>query len=86
MQRALFETIALFIAPFVLFAIYLALRLRYPLAIEHWTRGRVSLLTLAGLVAAALGLLLADSFAPRAQGRYVPAHLENGSLIQGHFE
>lgn len=86
MERALFETIALFVAPFALFAIYLALRLRYPLAVEHWTRGRVSLLTLAGLAAVALGLLLADSFAPRAQGRYVPAHVENGVIIQGHFE
>ena len=86
MGRAFFETIALFVAPFALFAIYLALRLRYPLAIEHWTRGRLSWLTLAGLFAVALGLFLADSFAPRAQGRYVPAYVEKGVLTQGHFE
>lgn len=86
MGRALWEPLGLFLAPFLLFALYLALRLRYPLAYEHWTRGRVSMLTLVGLAAAVLGLFLADAFAPRAQGRYVPAHVENGVLIQGHFE
>ena len=86
MERAVFETLALFLAPFVLFAVYLALRLRYPLAIEHWTRGRVSLLTLAGLAAAVFGILMLDLFAPRSQGVYVPAHIENGVIAPGHFQ
>ena len=46
----------------------------------------VSLLTLAGLAVVALGLFAVDAFAPRAQGRYIPAHIENGVLVQGHFE
>ena len=41
--------------PFLLFAVYLVLRARYPLAIEHWTRGRVATLILAGLAAALAG-------------------------------
>jgi hypothetical protein len=86
MGRAAFETFALFLAPFALFALYLALRARYPLAVEHWTRGRVSLLTLAGLVAAVLGLLFLEATAPRATGVYVPAHVENGVLVPGRFE
>ena len=43
------------IAPF---AVYLLLRARFPLAVEHWTRGRVSWLALAGLAAATVGLLV----------------------------
>ena len=86
MGRAVFETLGLFIAPFALFAVYLALRARFPLALEHWTRGRVSLLTVAGLAAAVLGLIFLTLTAPRGQGVYIPAHVEKGVLIQGHFE
>ena len=49
MVRALFETVGLFLAPFALFALYLTLRLKFPLAVEHWTRGRLSWLALTGL-------------------------------------
>jgi len=86
MERAAFETIALFLAPFALFAIYLVLRLRYPTDLEHWTRGRVSRLALAGLVLALAGLVGLEFLAPRAQGKYVPAHIENGVLVEGHFQ
>ncbi len=86
MARAIFETVGLFLAPFVAFALYLALQSRYPLAVAHWTRGRLSWLTLAGLAAAAAGLLAINAFAPRGHGRYVPAHLENGVIVPGRFE
>jgi hypothetical protein len=86
MGRAVFETLGLFLTPFLLFAIWLMVRARLPLALEHWTRGRVSLLTLAGLAAAVVGLLLLSLTAPRGHGAYIPAHVENGVLIQGHFE
>ena len=49
MARRRSRSLGLFLLPFVLFAIYLALRARYPLAIEHWTRGRVATLVLIGL-------------------------------------
>ena len=86
MARAALETLGLFFAPFALFAAYLVLRARFPLATEEWTRGRLSGLTLAGLAAAALGLLLLDAFAPRGHGRYIPAHLEDGVIVPGRFE
>ena len=86
MLRAVLEPLALFLTPFIAFEIYLALRARYPLAIEHWTRGRVSTLTLTGLFVAALGLFLFGLSAPRGHGAYVPAHVENGQLIPGHIE
>ena len=63
-----------------------ARRARYPLAIEHWTRGRVSTLTLLGLAIAALGLFVFGLSAPRGHGVYVPAHVENGVLVPGRIE
>ena len=86
MWRAAVESLGLFLLPFVLFAVYLVLRARYPLALEHWTRGRVATLIIAGLAAALVGLIALTLTAPRSQGVYVPAHVENGALVPGHFE
>jgi hypothetical protein len=85
-MRPLVESLGLFLLPFAVFAVYLALRLKFPLAIEHWTRGRLSWLALAGLVAAAVGLVGINALAPRGHGRYVPAHLQNGVIVPGRFE
>jgi len=86
MWRAVIESLSLFFAPFVLFAVYLLLRLHYPLAIEHWTRSRVATLILAGLAAALIGMIVLIVAAPRSQGVYVRAHVENGVLVPGHFQ
>ena len=86
MWRPVAESLGLFLLPFLLFAVYLALRMRWPLAIEHWTRSRVSILVMVGLAAALAGLAGASLLAPRGQGVYVPAHLENGVLAPGRIE
>ncbi|HZZ61386.1 MAG TPA: DUF6111 family protein [Roseiarcus sp.] len=86
MGRTLLEPLALFLSPFAAYAVYLILRARYPLEVEHWTSGRVSVLTLMGLAAAVLGLVTLDLLAPRGQGTYVPAHEENGVLVPGRIE
>jgi len=86
MLRAAFESIGLFLLPFLAFAVYLILRLRYPLAVEHWTRGRMATLTLVGLVAVLAGLIALGFTGRRGKGLYVPAHVENGVLIPGHIE
>ena len=86
MLRAVLEPLGMFLSPFAVFAIYLILRARYPLAIEHWTKSRVATLTMIGLGVAILGMALLAFFAPRGLGRYVPAHLENGQLVPGHIE
>jgi hypothetical protein len=86
MLRAILEPTALFLIPFAVFAIYLVLRARYPLAIEHWSRSRVSTLTLLGLALAVAGLFFFALRAPRGHGAYVPAHVENGRLIPGRIE
>lgn len=86
MGRNVLEPLALFLSPFAVYALYLALRARYPLEVEHWTRGRVSVLTLVGLAAAVLGLVALDAFAPRGRGVYIPAHVQNGVLVPGRIE
>ena len=86
MLRAALESLGLFAIPFIAFTIYLVLRARYPLEIEHWTRGRVSTLTLLGLAIAAFGLFFFGLNAPRGHGVYVPAHIENGVLVRGRIE
>jgi hypothetical protein len=86
MGRTLLEPLALFLSPFAAYAVYLILRARYPLAIDHWTGGRVSILTILGLAAAVLGLVFTNLLAPRGHGTYVPAHVENGVLVPGRIE
>jgi len=86
MGRTLLESLALFFAPFALFALYLLARLRYPLAIEHWSKSRVATLTLVGLAAVLAGFVLLELTAPRGRGAYVPAHMENGVLVPGKIE
>ncbi len=86
MSCAVLEPLAFFFAPFALYAIFLALRARYPLEVEHWTGAKVSILTLAGLAAAVLSLIAVNLLSPRGHGVYVPAHEENGVLVPGRFE
>ncbi len=86
MGRTVLEPLALFLSPFAVYAVYLAVRARYPLEVEHWTRERVSAMTLAGLAAAVLGLIAINAFAPRGSGVYIPAHVENGVLVPGRFK
>lgn len=86
MGRAVLEPLALFLSPFAIYVVYLVLRARYPLEVEHWTTGRVSILTLIGLAAAVASLVVLNLSAPRGRGVYVPAHVENGVLVPGHFE
>ncbi len=84
--RVAIDSLGLFLAPFLFFAIYLVLRARYPLEMEHWTRRRVSMLTVAGVALALGGLILLEILAPRGRGVYVPAHVEDGVLVPGHFK
>jgi hypothetical protein len=86
MTREILEPLAFFLSPFAVYVVYLLLRARWPLEVDHWTSARVSLLTLAGLAAAVLGLIAVAVFSPRGQGTYIPAHIEHGVLVPGRFE
>jgi hypothetical protein len=87
MARSLLETLGLFALPFVLYALFLAFRARHPLLVEHWSRGAVFWLTLAGLLLAIAGFLVTGFFGGRSSGAYIPAHIdEHGRLAPGHFQ
>ncbi len=85
MTRAIFEELALFLAPFALFAIYLVFRRRNPFTRQPWD-GHVSWLAIAGLVVVVGFLAYMGIFSPRQQGAFVPTHLENGKVVPGGFK
>lgn len=86
MWRVLWRPVLLFLLPFLGYALLLALRRTTPFASRNWNQGTVSTLTLVGLFAAVVGVLLFGVFAPRHLGAYVPAHVENGIFVPGHME
>ncbi|MGH6862698.1 MAG: DUF6111 family protein [Methylocella sp.] len=86
MWRAILEPALLFASPFAAYTIYLVLRQNDPFVTEHWTKGAVSTLTLAGLAIAVAGMIAFGIFAPRHEGAYVPAHIENGKLVPGRMQ
>jgi hypothetical protein len=86
MWRAILEPALLFASPFAAYTIYLVLRRNYPFAMEHWTKSAVSTLTLAGLAIAVTGMIAYGILAPRHEGAYVPAHIENGKLVPGRMQ
>ena len=86
MIRAFAEPLVFFTIPFVLYVLFLLLRLIDPFAIDNWTRRVVIPLTLAGMVLAVGSLVLVGVMAPRHEGGYVPAHEENGRIVPGRMQ
>ena len=85
MSRVILESIGLFLTPFALYVAILVFRARHPLIAASWSRGALSWLTLAGL-ALAIGGIVYAGLAGSEHGAYVPAHVENGRLLPGHFQ
>ena len=84
MIRPFFTEIALFLAPFFLYAIFLWATRAGVLHPNSWSLPRLSWLLLAALV------LVIGSFVVLAQwggsppgSAYVPAHMEDGQLVPG---
>lgn len=85
MWRAIAESALLFLVPFIAYALFHLLQRRWPFVRELWHGRIVSLLTIAGLVIAIVGML-ALGLSRLNQGAYVPAHVEDGKLKPGRFE
>lgn len=85
MIRALARPLIFFAVPFALYALYLAARLINPFALERWTRAIVPL-TLVGVILAVGSLVAVGLFVPRHEGRYVPAHIEDGRVVPGRIQ
>jgi hypothetical protein len=84
MIRPVLTELALFLAPFVAYAIFLWLTRGGVLDRVHWPLSRIAWLVIAALI------LMIGSFVVLAQwggappgSTYVPAHLEDGTLVPG---
>ena len=84
MIRPVFTEIVLFVAPFVLYAVFLWATKAGVLDAESWPISRIAWLAIAAL------LLVVDSFIYFAHftgappgSTYVPAHMENGKFVPG---
>ena len=86
MIRVVAESVALFLVPFVAFALYLLVRRRNPASVDAWAGGTAAGLALVGLAFAALAIFAFGLFEDRPKGAYVPAHVEDGRVVPGHFQ
>jgi len=84
MIRPIFTEIGLFLAPFVLYGLYLAMTNAGVLQAKAWPLRRLAALLIVSL------LLMIGSFVVLAQfsgappgSTYVPAHIENGKFVPG---
>jgi hypothetical protein len=84
-MRLFLQEIGLFLFPSLCFALFLMLSKRDPRHRIHWN-GKAIALFMAGLLLAAVSFLYEGLIAPREQGRYVPAHTENGVFVPGQFK
>jgi hypothetical protein len=84
MIRPIFTELALFLTPFVAYAIFLWATRAGVLDLSAWSTPRLAWLAIAalGLVIASFLFLAEFSGAPPGS-TYVPAHMENGRLIPG---
>ncbi len=88
MIRVLLVRVLIFLLPFALYAVYAKLVLRRRvLDIETWRAAPMVTLVAIGfaLVAASL-FALALTSGSDPEGRYVPAHMEDGELVPGRID
>lgn len=84
MIRPLLQEIAIFLIPFVVYALYLAATRAGVLHPESWPIMRVAWLSAAALVLVILSFVLLADFSGAPPGStYVPAHVEDGKLVRG---
>jgi hypothetical protein len=87
MVRPLLYEVVLFLIPFFLYAVWLMGRRLNPVNRESWREGwrdaPLLALLLAAVVTTGIGLALVGHFGGAPAGSvYVPAHLENGKLVE----
>jgi hypothetical protein len=84
MIRPIFTEFALFITPFVLYALFVWATREGVLDVSAWSMPRLIWLTISALVLVIMSFVFLAQFGgapPRST--YVPAHMENGRLVPG---
>ncbi len=85
MMRVTLESLLLFLVPFGVYALWVAIARRAGFDTPTFNAVATGL-TAAGLILVAASFLIMGVFAERHQAAYVPAHMENGQLIPGDFK
>ena len=76
--------VALFLAPFIAYALFLWATREGILHPDRWRPQVLGLLSLAAIALTGVGfVLIAEYSGAPAHSTYVPAHLENGQLVPG---
>jgi hypothetical protein len=76
--------VALFLAPFVLYALFLWATREGILHPDQWRPSVLAVLSLVAVVLTAIGFVaIAEYSGAPAHSTYVPAHVENGQLVPG---
>jgi hypothetical protein len=84
MIRPIATEIGLFLAPFVLYALFLISTRTGVVQASAWTTPRVAGLFIASLLLMIASLVLLAQFSGAPPGStYVPAHVENGRFVPG---
>ena len=84
MIRIGFSEIALFVAPFVLYAVFLWATKAGVMDLESWPLSRIAWLGIAALVLVVGSFIYFAQFTGAPPGStYVPAHMENGKFVPG---
>jgi Family of unknown function (DUF6111) len=84
MIRPVATEIILFLAPFVLYAVFLWATKAGVMDLESWPISRLAWLTIAALVLVVGSFIYFAQFTGAPPGStYVPAHMENGKFVPG---
>ncbi|HZP78587.1 MAG TPA: DUF6111 family protein [Pseudolabrys sp.] len=84
MIRPVLTELILFLAPFVLYGVFLVVTRAGLLDIESWPIARIVSLTIAALVLVLGSFIYFAHFSGAPPGStYVPAHMENGRFVPG---
>ncbi len=84
MIRQISTELALFLAPFIGYALFLWATRAGTIKVSAWAPPQLAWLTLAALVLVIAGFVFLAQFGGAPPGStYVPAHIENGRLVPG---
>ena len=87
MIRLISIEVALFLAPFVIYALFLWATRRGILHPDEWSPLVLGGLSLLAVLLTAIGFALIAQYGGAPAGStYVPAHLENGTLVPGTWK